>query len=212
MNPHHHPNEELLVDFATGALARHARLVIDGHLNACPACRQHVSEAEAAGGALLSLLAPAPMRADALAVALARSERPTPSLPPGAEPESNWIAIGTEVAEAARSRRRWAAPGVWVAPVLGRRGGPRSYLLGVGAGMRVPRHTHRGVEMVCVLEGSFQDGDIIYGAGDFACSDESVEHLPRITADGECVCLIAADAPLVPLDWVGRIFQPIVGI
>src|SRR5206468_12915705 len=111
----------------------------------------------------------------------------------------------------ARSRRRWAAPGVWIAPVLGRRRAPRAYLLRVGAGMRVPRHTHRGMEMVCVLKGAFGDGEIIYGPGDFACSDDAVVHAPQIGAEGECVCLIAADAPLIPLDWVGRVFQPVVG-
>jgi anti-sigma factor ChrR (cupin superfamily) len=32
------------------------------------------------------------------------------------------------------------------------------------------------------------------------------------TSQGECVCLVAADGALVPLDWVGRLFQPLVRI
>jgi putative transcriptional regulator len=78
--------------------------------------------------------------------------------------------------------------------------------------MSVPRHSHRGRELVCVLKGAYRDGETLHRPGDFACSDEAVDHRPQITTDGECVCLVAAEGPLVPRDWVGRLFQPIVGI
>jgi putative transcriptional regulator len=117
------------------------------------------------------------------------------------------------VIAAATRHRRWAAPGVWVAPVTrDRRTGARSYLLGVAAGMAVPRHTHKGSELVCVLKGAFEDRGVIYGPGDFAESDESIEHRPHVTRSGECVCLAAADHPLVPRDVVGWLFQPLVRI
>jgi putative transcriptional regulator len=212
MRPLHHPGEDLLVDHATGALSHGARLVVASHLGACSLCRRSVAEAESVGGALLSALPPAPMLADALAKALARIERPAPLPPPSWADHRDWISIPDEVALAARARRRWAAPGVWVAPVNRGPGRARSYLLGVGAGMSVPRHTHRGSEMVCVIKGAYRDGDVLHNPGDFARSDETVDHRPRITAQGECVCLVAADDSLVPRDWVGRLFQPIVGI
>jgi putative transcriptional regulator len=66
--------------------------------------------------------------------------------------------------------------------------------------------------MVCVLKGAYRDGDVLHRPGDFACSDETVEHQPRITTEGECVCLIAAEGALIARDWMGRIFQPLVGI
>lgn len=78
--------------------------------------------------------------------------------------------------------------------------------------MGVPRHSHRGGEMVCVLKGAYIDGAAIFGPGDFAYNDDSVEHRPRATGDEECICLIAADSALIPRDWIGRIFQPIVRI
>jgi putative transcriptional regulator len=114
--------------------------------------------------------------------------------------------------ETAWRRRRWAAPGVWVSTISKGPGARRTYLLGVAAGMSVPRHRHRGVEMVCVLKGAYADRDQVHGPGDFAENDESVDHTPMVTRDGECVCLICTDAPLVPLDWVGRFFQPLVRI
>ena len=211
MRPQHHPAATLLVDYATGALDRNARLVVAGHLGVCESCRRGVAETEEAGGALLAALPPARLQPDSLAITLARIERP-PTVAIIAEPPSDWIAVPSEVIEAARDRRRWAAPGVWVAPVARGPGNARSYLLGIAAGMGVPRHTHRGAEMICVLKGAYRDGDALHGPGDFACNDETVEHQPRITADAECVCLVAAEGALVPRDWVGRLFQPLVGI
>ena len=78
--------------------------------------------------------------------------------------------------------------------------------------MSVPRHTHLGSEMVCVLKGAFTDRGETYGPGDFAESDDAVDHRPQVTADGECVCLVAVDASLVARDWIGRLFQPLVRI
>jgi putative transcriptional regulator len=211
MRPQHHPGATLLVDYGTGALERNARLVVAGHLGVCESCRRAVAETEEVGGALLAVLPPARLQPDALAIALARIERPAPvAIVPTSR--SDWIAVPPEVIEAARTRRRWAAPGVWVAPVARGPGKARSYLLGIAAGMAVPRHTHRGAELICVLKGAYRDREAIHGPGDFACNDETVEHQPRTTADGECVCLVAAEGALVPRDWVGRLFQPLVGI
>lgn len=212
MTPRHHPTGERLVEHAAGKLPVDRALVLAAHVQACAACAAEVAFVEAVGGVLLSELPPAAMASDALALALARIERPVP--PRAAAPSpvpQGWVVAPAAAVEAAR-RRRWAAPGVWTAPVHGGAHGRRSYLLGVAAGMSVPRHTHRGAELVCVLKGAFEDRGEIYGPGDFCESDESVEHRPRVTADGDCVCLIAVDASLVARDWVGRIFQPLVQI
>ena len=212
MTPRHHPTPERLIDYATGALNAHRTLVLAAHVRACPACAADTALAEAVGGALLGDLPPVDLHPDALALALARIERPVPPARQAAPAMPDWIDAPAPVIDAARRRRRWAAPGVWVAPVMGGPYGRRSYLLGVGAGISVPRHTHRGSEMVCVLKGAFRDGDETYGPGDFCESDESVEHQPRVTDDGECVCLTAVDASLVARDWVGWVFQPLVRI
>lgn len=211
MSPRHHPEPALLVDYATGALDVGPRLVLAAHLGACPACRAEVALAEAVGGAVLDALPPAPLSPDALDRALARIERPAPSR---AAPRSraDWISVPAPVLQAAERRRRWAAPGVWVARISQRGDRNRAYLLRVGAGMSMPLHSHRGTEMVCVLKGGYRDGDVLHHAGDFALNDETVEHRPQITAEGECVCLIAADGALAPRDWVGRLAQPFVGI
>jgi putative transcriptional regulator len=209
--PHFHPSSERLLEFASGVLSGHRALVVAAHLQACPACVDEVALDEAVGGALLNALPPALMDKDALARALARIERPAPTPAPPA-PAPDWGFAPPLAVEAAHKRRRWAAPGVWVAPVSGGRRGRRTYLLGLGPGVAVPRHTHRGSEMICVLKGAFEDRGVVYNPGDFCESDASVVHQPRVTPDGDCVCLIAVDASLIARDLVGWVFQPFIRI
>src|SRR5262249_23153585 len=110
------------------------------------------------GGALLEDLSPAEMAPDALAHALARLETPEPPPFAAAKQPPDWIRVPPEVLIAAERRKRWRAPGVWVARVShDRKTGARSYLLGVGRNIAVPMHTHRGVELVCVVKGAYTD-------------------------------------------------------
>lgn len=214
-HPNHHPSEALVLDHARGVLEPGRDLVLRAHLAACPACRAAVALAEAVGGALVDELAPADMAEGALARALAAIDAGAPPTPPAASAPHppDWILVPADVLHAARRNRRLAAPGVWVANVTGGgRVGARSYLLGVAKGMAVPRHSHVGSEFVVVLKGAFTDRGLTYGPGDFAESDEAVEHEPRAHPGGECVCLIAADNRLAPRSLMARVFQPFVGI
>jgi putative transcriptional regulator len=213
IQPVRHPSEDLIFDFARGALEPGRGLVLATHLIACPDCRATARLAEAVGGALIDQLEPAALAPDALTSALARLDRPAPVATKSPAAPDDWIRVPPEVRLAARRNRRWAAPGVWVAPVTrDRRTGARSYLLGIGPGIAVPRHTHRGLELVCVLKGAYHDRGEIYGPGDFAESDEAIEHRPQVTMDGECVCFAAADNALVARDLIGRLMQPLVRI
>jgi putative transcriptional regulator len=210
MTPRHHPSDALLVDYATGALMSGQRLVVACHLNACARCAKAVALAEAVGGVLLSDLPSAEMNPDALALALARIERPeAPAAAEGLPPD--WIRAPAEVLEALRARGRRGAFGAWVSPVTRGPGGARGYLLGMAPGRGVARHTHSGHELTCVLKGAFIDAGIVYGPGDFTELDGHMTHAPRAT-DEDCVCLVATDAPLIPSDWVGRLVFPLLGV
>jgi putative transcriptional regulator len=218
--PTRHPSEELILDLARGALQDGPALVLRAHLAACPECRAALGLAEAVGGALLEALAPAELAPDALAQALARLDLGPPPTPPPTprtappRPPDDWIRVPPQVLAAAEREKRQAAPGVWVSHVTGepRRSGPRSYLLGVGPGVPIPLHTHRGSEFVCVVKGAYEDRGQIYRPGDFVENDETLEHELRVTDDGECVCLIAADDFLVPRSAAARLLKPLMGI
>jgi putative transcriptional regulator len=210
--PRHHPTPELIVDYARGAITQGRALVLDAHFGACADCRASLRIAEAVGGALLAELEPAEMAPAALTRALAAIERPPAQLP-NPKPRSDWIKVPEQVLFAAERRKRWAAPGVWVAPVThDPTSGARSYLLRVGRGIAVPMHTHSGDELVCVVKGAYEDRGQTHGPGDFSLNDGAVQHQPRVTRDGECVCLIATDHALVPRSLTARLFQPLVRI
>jgi len=210
--PTHHPSEARLLDFARGALASGPSAVLAAHVGACPSCHRQVKVAEAVGGVLLSDITPAAMAPDALTRALAAVERPMSS-PPRPNGPDDWIRLPDRVLAAAERSRRWKAPGVWVAMIDGdRRGGPRSYLLGIGAGIAVPMHTHRGSEFLCVVKGAFEDRGQVYRAGDFAESDDAVRHEPKVTRDEGCVCLVATDDFLVPVSLTAKLFHPFIRI
>jgi putative transcriptional regulator len=211
MSPRHHPSEALLVDYATGALMSGQRLAVACHLNACPHCARAVALAEAVGGLLLSDLPPAEMSPDALDLALARIERPDPANAAVTAAPADWIRVPSQVLEALRAHGRRSAFGAWVSPVTKGPGGARSYLIGMAPGRGVARHTHAGHELTCVLKGSFIDGGVVYGPGDFTEHDGDMTHAPQAT-DEDCVCLLATDAPLMPADWVGRLAFPLLGV
>lgn len=217
MSINHHPSEALLFDYAAGSLEPARAIVVAAHVHACASCQASVAAAEAVGGALLEDLSGAPMSPDALDRALARLEQPgsgNDAPPPRtrAPHPHDWIRVPAEVVEAA-ARKRWVAPGVWVAPIdTGTPGGPLSYLLRVGQGMRMPQHTHAGSELTLVLKGAFLDGGDRYGPGDVSEVDDEVEHSPAIVAGEECVCLVACDNRLIVRDWLGRLVQSYAGI
>jgi putative transcriptional regulator len=211
MTPKHHPSEALLMDYAAGTLDAARELVVGAHVASCEVCAREIALMETVGGAMLEALPPSPTAPGAMDELLGRIERPAP-VAASVDQISDWIRVPSAVLEAARTRRRWAAPGVWVAPITGDRKAMRAYLLRIGKGMSVPRHTHRGAELVVVLKGAYADGDDCHRAGDFAENAVELEHQPEATRDSECVCLIAAEGALVPRDWVGRLFQPFVGI
>jgi putative transcriptional regulator len=63
------------------------------------------------------------------------------------------------------------------------------YLLRIGEGRSLPRHTHGDLEFTQVLCGTFDDGRAVFGPGDFDAADEDVHHQPIVQPGATCVCL-----------------------
>ena len=196
MSARHHPSDTTLTAYAAGTLSEGAGLVIQAHLDVCPACHGTLGLLEAVGGALVEDLAPADLAADALDKALASLDRPAPPEP--REPQEG--------------PRRWLAPGVWKTLVRTGPGRERVYKLEIPAGMQLPRHTHKGGEFLQVLSGRFRDASGSYEPGDFAEADDEDEHRPLIGGDGPCVCLIWTEQPILMRDTLGKVLQPWLGI
>jgi len=190
---------------------------VRSHLEVCAHCRNDIRLFDAVGGAMLDAVEGVAMADNALELALARIERPeAPAAAPAkVQPRSPAFLDGIDLPEALKASRihgrHWVAPGVWLARVEVSDTGKdtaRTYLLRVPPGMAMPVHSHRGRETTMVLKGGFKDDKNSYGVGDFLCCDEADRHSPATEADEDCICLIAQEAPIVPLTWLGRILQP----
>ena len=112
-------------------------------------------------------------------------------------------------------RRRFVTPGIWFAPVAADgaadNGSTRTYLVYAKAGRVLAEHRHRGREFTQVLAGAFSDDTGRYGQGDFALTDDALSHAPAVTGDGECLCLISAEAPMRLKSFPARILQAMTG-
>ena len=149
MNPRHHPSPDILAAYASGALDAGFALVVGAHAEACSACRAQIAAYEASSGAALSRLPAAEVAPDALSRVMARLEEAAPPPAVDARPLLERLPL---------KRKRWVAPGVWVAGVdTPHARENRVYLLSVKAGGLTARHEHVGAEFCTVLKGAYRD-------------------------------------------------------
>jgi putative transcriptional regulator len=206
----HHPDPEILAEYAAGHLHRGAMLVIACHLESCVLCRQEAGLWESVGGALLEDSAAMEMSDGALARTMARLEEPeaaSPALP-------SFLArfeIPKHLAAQKIGRRRFVTPAIWFAPVEAGDGEARTYLVYAKPGTVLAEHSHRGREFTQVLAGAFSDATGIYDKGDFALTDDALSHTPAVTGASECLCLISAEAPMRLKSLPARILQAMTG-
>ncbi|MEC5398585.1 ChrR family anti-sigma-E factor [Uliginosibacterium sp. H1] len=194
----HHPDDDLLLSLAVGSLDRASAIVIAAHLEGCTDCCQRLELLEAVGGEMLADIEPVEMEVGAfsrtlerldplpaLPTAPAASARPRPDLPAGMHwPRSlegcditPWKRLGPGM--------RWSRITVPGDPQA------NAFLLRMAAGMQLAAHTHGGRELTQVLYGAFDDGRDVWRAGDLDETDGDVHHRPVVTADSECICLVA---------------------
>lgn len=216
MMPRHHPSARILAACAAGDLTTEAALVVRAHLTFCAECQSRLSSLEAAEAAKMQAALPEGLAPDALAHTLARLDRPAPRSASSARaqrgPPTSYLP--TDLRTVTLSRRRWLAPGVWLAFVGARsRGDPgRSYLLGARAGATLPSHGHDGREWVCVLSGEFSDQSGIHRAGDFIVTPDGANHRLVVGPNAPCICLIHTEARLKVEGLLGRLAQVLGGI
>lgn len=214
--PTHHPSDERLLEYASGALPEPPALLVATHLALCPRCRRVTAELEALGGALLEGMAAEPLAGDSLERALARLEEapgePTPapaapqSEPALPQPLRGYVGDSLDCLP-------WRRLGpIAEVRLLREFEGYTTRLLWARAGAAVPAHTHAGTEMTLVLRGAFSDASGHFLRGDVDEADSSIAHQPVADEDEDCICLAVTDAPLRLTSRVGRLLNPFLRI
>lgn len=210
----HHPPEDLLADFATGALDEAEHLVVAVHTSQCARCRRFLVAMEQLAGAAIENAAPAPMSAGTFDSVMARID----TLPEAAVRESAPPQVDQANADLPEilkrchfGKTRRVAPGVSLRPILlSTPGKSRAFLLSSSPGTRMLEHTHTGEELTCVLKGSFSHQGGRYGPGDFDFGDEAVDHRPIVGSEEPCLCLVAMTGDLHLHGFFGRLISPFV--
>ncbi|WP_264662417.1 ChrR family anti-sigma-E factor [Azospirillum canadense] len=202
--PAHHPGPELLFDYAAGSLREVQALLVASHLAYCADCRRQVAELEACGGVLLEEVAAEPV-SDSLLDAVLATIANAPAAPPQPPPEPAKAPNGVLPGPLHRALGGSLDGVDWVRIVPGIHlsgwslgvGTASACLLRMAAGASVPAHRHTDHEMLLVLTGAFSDEFGRYRVGDVASYDPETPHHAVADRDGECLCLLVQDNPLV---------------
>ncbi len=215
-----HPGEGLLMDYASGAMGEAWGLAVASHLTLCPTCRGVNSRLESLGGCLLDSIEPGTMTSGCLEAVLSRLDETiddpsatkpamtgsmnTPILPQplrgyagGDVDDLEWQRLGL---------------GAYHLPIATNDDAAFARLLRIPAGRPVPQHTHQGLELTLVLDGSFSDVTGRYARGDLQEADETLEHQPHADTGVDCICLAVTDAPLRFSSLAARLVQKVIDI
>lgn len=211
MNPSHHPEEALLIDYAAGNLGQPISIVIATHLALCLTCRETAALCEALGGAFLENgRQESADRGSAEAVLDKLANMPEPTASPTLDDHPVFPAPLLARMPGGPSGLRWwpALPGLRVARLRVGASATAVWLLRMKAKATLPRHSHSGLEAICVLAGQFDDSTREYRPGDFAASGSDVEHRATAGPDG-CLCVLGLEGPVLfagPVGWIANVF------
>ena len=214
----HHPNEETLLDYASGALGEAWSVAVATHLAVCPECRKAVSELEAVAGSLLGVSEEVRVDNSALDNILKKlgqeEDRPVPVDYSTTNEKTCLPNPLREYAGGDIDRLKWRrlGPSAHQLVICSDEDGSVARLLRIPAGKPVPEHGHGGEEMTLVLRGAFEDHLGIYQRGDVQTVDSTVTHKPFAVLGEECICLAVTNAPLRFSSLAARFLQPVVGI
>jgi putative transcriptional regulator len=209
----HHPDDDLLLAYASGASEEAVGLVIATHLAFCARCRAAVALMENIGGGLLDALQPTPLDETAFAATMAKLDGAAPYQRPARTPSRDGTPeplrsyLGGDLS-AVRWRRM--GPSLAYRPLF-RRGRTSVKLLRGAPGTEVGAHTHRGLELTLVLKGGFTDVTGNYGPGDLQVADAGIRHSPIADAGEDCINLAVTTASLRFENWIQKIAGPIFG-
>lgn len=203
-----HPSEELLLAVVAGEADLPYRLLVEGHLETCAACRSAVAGLSSPGGALLSSL-----RAERLPDRLWERLRTTVAALPPATSADDPLFAGLPLPAGLRRElprlpaipwRRLPVRGARLAVLLRDPFTGSALILGhMPARRAFPRHVHVGPEDVLVLAGGYADQFGTFETGAYGSYAPGTEHRPFTEPDEECWTLLRLEAPNQFRGWRG---------
>lgn len=214
----HHPDENMLAEFAAGQLDWGMALAVSAHIHQCTECAARLREMNQLGGMYLDQAPVQTVSSRALELTLQRirnersaqvavpkqaakvpADRDLTNLPPmvlkalGPVPKVRWRHVS-----AALKTARIPLPQSRCEVAFHK----------ICSGGKVPEHDHKGTEVTLVLEGSFSDEKGVYHPGDFLVRAPGEVHRPTAAQNQDCLCLSVLEAPVALTGWLGKIINP----
>jgi putative transcriptional regulator len=210
----YHPNQHMLQAYVEGSLDAVDGFTVATHLESCPTCKKQVQELESRyGEALVSLDAFDDNNFDDMLNDILQTEPAPESARPIRKPTS--IEVNGKIFQLPLSLSRfrdklgeWKSYGgkVYSAPI-DICDSVRVNLMYISEDVKIPQHTHKGVESTLILHGGFSDEDGHYEAGDYLVKDASIKHSPYTQKGEDCLCLTVLTEPMIFTQGVARIFN-----
>ncbi|WP_270725132.1 ChrR family anti-sigma-E factor [Shimia sp. Alg240-R146] len=203
----HHIPDAMLTAYAAGTLPHAFSVVVASHVSLCLQCRAALEAHQSVGGAILESREKVSVSSSLKSDLLAQLDAPF-------RPEPVYDRSGVypgPVMEALKGRApKWKSLGMGVRQDIISAGDEGSVrLLYIPPGQAVPDHSHNGLELTLVLQGSFSDETGKFGVGDLEIANEDLEHTPTADEGEPCICLAATDAPLKFAAFMPRLLQPL---
>jgi putative transcriptional regulator len=190
--------DALMAHYVAGSLPEPARVLVQSHLEMKPDNRSLVNSLELLAGEALENVPEAAIadRNGRLAAIFSSASPGTPP-PAAARPENALFPqalrdlVGFE-AEDVPWRTR--LPGFREYPLD--MDGCEVNLMWIRPGRALPAHTHKGMELILILDGAFNDERGRFGPGDISIADETVDHRPVAEKDRPCIAFAVSDGPV----------------
>ncbi|EJC79013.1 anti-sigma factor, putative, ChrR family [Rhizobium leguminosarum bv. trifolii WSM2297] len=190
--------DALMAHYVAGSLPEPARVLVRSHLEMKPDNRSLVASLELlAGEALESAPETAIENRDRRLQAIFSSAAPVSASRAAARPENTLFPqalrdfVGFEVEDVPWRKR---LPGFkdYCLDI----DGCEVNLMWIRPGRALPAHTHKGMELILILDGAFNDERGRFGPGDISIADETIDHRPVAEEDRPCIAFAVSDGPV----------------
>ena len=215
----HHPDDNMLVEYASGSLPWALSISVSAHMQLCPQCRAKHQQLSILGGAYLDEAPSENVEEDSFSRLMSRiaSNQGTHQASPVKIPQSKDVQatqLPKVIQKLLPDNLQWRK--VSSALKMARlTTGQEQYEVAfhkISKGGKVVEHDHKGLEVTLVLEGSFSDEGGVYQRGDFIVRDPGQTHRPTATLDQDCLCLSVCEAPVAVKGWLGKVVNPFLSI
>lgn len=210
-----HPPKHQIQRFVEGELSAGMSVALSAHMEFCADCRRTAGAAEAELVAQWNAKEALQSPADLTGILDAITQQPQERANTPITPVSRKLVVDDQDISLPRVLAQIASAGLnWKTVSNGIRSAKVDLdtdttceFIHMQPGSKAPQHSHRGNEVMLVLDGKFSDEMGEYGASDFVIRDPAHRHQPR-TETG-CICFSVLDSPLVFTEGWLRLWNPI---